>query len=155
VELFSLLKTFQSASPLRPTAAVRRSSQHYSQHHHVTISTLYQTNQSLLNKLLLLNTAILESIKQTITPSPSPHQTNADHEHIQSLVLTFFKEFLFLSGHDLSEGTIPQALTGPFLAQLVQSCLFLSQHRYELRVTEISSQLLLVPRKLHWKLWKS
>lgn len=138
------MKKFQMTSPprapsLSPSLSQGSSSSCYSSHHHPMISQLYSTNLPLLNKLILLNTATLESLKNSlVSPSPSTPssqldpKTNADHEHTQGLVLTFFKTILHLWGYEIGDkdGAIAQALTGPYLAQLVQSCLACSQHRY-------------------------
>ena len=69
----------------------------------------------------------MESLKNSlVSPSPSAPssqldpKTNADHEHTQALILTFFKSFLDLWGYEIGDkdGVIAQALTGPYLAQL-------------------------------------
>lgn len=138
------MKKFQMTSPprapsLSPSLSQGSSSSCYSSHHHPMISQLYSTNLPLLNKLILLNTATLESLKNSlVSPSPSTPssqldpKTNADHEHTQGLAFTFFKTILHLWGYEIGDkdGAIAQALTGPYLAQLVQSCLACSQHRY-------------------------
>jgi hypothetical protein len=143
------MKKFQmTSSPRDPSLPKSSSSPHccYSPHHHPMISQLYSTNLPLLNKLILLNTATLESLKNSLASPSSPAgrsqldpKTNADHEHTQALILTFFKTILYLWGHEIGDkdGAIVQALTGPFLAQLVQSCLIFSQHRSALEFDDI------------------
>jgi hypothetical protein len=157
-----MMKKFQLASSPRGASLSKNTSSSlgpspsshccYSLHHHPVISNLYSTHLPLLNKLILLNTATLESLKNSLVSSsaspPGGNQlfdpkTNADHEHTQALILSFFKTILYLWGHEIGENddVTLQALTGPYLAQLVQSCLVFSQHRSTLSLDTFFSSL--------------
>ena len=87
-----------------------------------TLSKLYSSCRDHINKLMFLNTAALEATKA----APS----SADNEHAAKLVLSFVHSFLTIWSQDVQADSAPlPALTGPFLAQLLQSCLSTSQHR--------------------------
>lgn len=100
--------------------------------HSLAVSTIFTSNRDSINRLLFLITATLEACKST-----AHHR--ADHEHIASLALSFLKYFFSVwrrdvgavgwqGNGDATRQPLP-ALTGPYLAQSIQCCLFLSQHR--------------------------
>lgn len=115
-----------------------KSSPYYSEKFHTEISQLFQTHSILLNKLFLINTAILEAIKlQILNPQNSSNslnvKNNANLEYLLLLIYNFLSNFLYIWGYEIGAKTF-QALTGPYLAQLIQSTLTFSQHRFILFV---------------------
>jgi hypothetical protein len=105
--------------------------------HKLAVSTLFVSCRESINRLMFLSTAILESSKAT---AQSAAPSSADGEHIASLAICFMGSVLAVwktevgvvgwqgGDGDATRHPLP-ALTGPYLAQLIQSCLVLSQHR--------------------------
>lgn len=110
-----------------------------------------QSGAELLGNMLFYNIAILEAMKQSLAPkqAASPHSADCEHIACQSLnfltlILNYFAEELLQVRAEAAatqgkaiRSTLPRSnhrvlvfLQGPYLAQLIQSCLQLSQHRY-------------------------
>lgn len=94
----------------------------------------------LLGNLIFYNIVILEAMKAPLDPKKtSPSSISADSEHIAcqslyflTLTLDFFvDDLLQLRAADSGRNAcrVLDFLKGPYLAQLIQSCLQFSQHR--------------------------
>ena len=100
-----------------------------------------QGTSELLGNMIFYNIVILEAMKTPLTAKQAPSSNSADCEHIAHhslsfliLILDFFHDDLLLIRVEAGSHRVLDFLKGPYLAQLIQSCLQLSQHRY---VTDI------------------
>lgn len=93
----------------------------------------------LLGSLIFYNIVILEAMKAPLQKAATSSSTG-DFEHIAVQSLTFltttldvFRDNLFQLRIDVNKSgrrcRVLEFLQGPYLAQLIQSCLQLSQHR--------------------------